>query len=388
MPWNYRLQAGRIRPQPGNEAVAEQTFAETGNVRDAENVLLGRRPMREPPGRRATMKDVAGLAGVSIATVSRVVNGEEVRSDLAARVSDAIEVLGYRRDLTASMLRRTDRLSASIALVFEDVSNPFFSAIHRGIEEVARRHGTLTFAGSSDEDPDRERELVEAFGARGVDGLVIVPCTTDQSYLQRERRLGTAIVFVDRPPRFIDADAVLSDNAGGARAGVEHLIAGGHRRIAFLGDRPSIFTAQERLRGYRAALAAAGLPADPALERLGLAESDAARAAATELLLGSDPPSAIFAGQNLITVGAVRALRELGRQHEIAIVGFDDVVLGDMVEPGISVVMQDPYALGREAAELLFSQLDGYRGAGRRIELPTRFVRRGSGEIAPAELAP
>jgi LacI family transcriptional regulator len=340
--------------------------------------------MTERPARRATMKDVAGLARVSVATVSRVVNGDEVRSDLAARVTDAIAVLGYRRDLTASTLRRTDRHSASIGVVIEDVSNPFFSAVHRGLEEVARSHGTLTFVGSSDDDPDRERELVEAFGARGVDGLVVVPCTTDQSYLQRERRTGTALVFVDRPPRFIDADAVVSDNAGGARTGVEHLIAGGHRRVAFLGDRPTIFTAQERLRGYRAALAAAGIAADPGLERLGLTESGAAAAAATRLLLGSDAPTAIFAGQNLITVGVVRALRELGRQHRVAVVGFDDVVLGDMLEPGISVVMQDPYALGREAAELLFSQRDGYRGEGRHIELPTRLVARGSGEIAPA----
>jgi LacI family transcriptional regulator len=339
--------------------------------------------MKERPARRATMKDVAGLARVSVATVSRVVNGEEVRSELAARVTDAIEVLGYRRDITASTLRRTDRASASIGVVIEDVSNPFFSAVHRGLEEVAREHGTLTFVGSSDDDPERERELVEAFAARGVDGLVIVPCTSDHSYLQRERRSGTAIVFVDRPPRFVDADAVLTDNAGGARAGVEHLIASGHRRIAFLADRPTIFTAQQRLRGYRTALTAAGIPEDPGLERLGLTESGAVGAAALELLRATDPPSAIFAGQNLITAGVVRALRELGRQHEIAVVGFDDLVLGDMLEPGISVVAQDPGALGRQAAELLFSQRDGYHGEGRRMELPTRLIRRGSGEIAP-----
>ena len=122
------------------------------------------------------MKDVASLAGVSLATVSRVVNGnDDVRADLAARVQDAVEVLGYRRDLMASTLRRTDRLSSTIGLIIEDVANPFFSAVHRGVEDVAREHGVLTFAGSSDEDPDRERELAEAFGARGVDGLIIVP---------------------------------------------------------------------------------------------------------------------------------------------------------------------------------------------------------------------
>jgi LacI family transcriptional regulator len=332
------------------------------------------------------MKDVAGVAGVSLATVSRVVNGrDDVRADLAARVRDAIEVLGYRRDLTASTLRRADRLSASIGLVFEDVSNPFFSAVHRGIEDVAREHGTLTFAASSDEDPDRERELAEAFGGRGVDGLVIVPCGEDQSYLLRERRSGTALVFVDRPPRFIDADAVLTDNAGGARAGVDHLLSGGHRRIAFLGDRPAIHTAVERRAGYRAALAAAGVPADPALERVGLVDSTVAAAAALEQLSAPDPPTAIFAGQNLITVGVLRALRQLGRQHQVGLVGFDDVMLGDMIEPGITVVMQDPYELGHRAAELLFAQLDGSGdGDARRIELPTRLVTRGSGEIPPA----
>jgi LacI family transcriptional regulator len=331
------------------------------------------------------MRDVANLAGVSIATVSRVVNGGDVGGGLTRRVNDAIDVLGYRRDLTASTLRRADRVSASIALLFEDVSNPFFSAVHRGVEDIAREHGSLTFASSSDEDPERERELVGAFWARSVDGLVIVPCSTDQSYLQLGRRRGTALVFVDRPPRFIDADAVLTDNAGGARTAVEHLIAAGHRRIAFLGDRPEIFTAEERLQGYRSALAAADLAHDPALERVGLTGSDLARAAALEVLAGADPPTAIFAGQNLITVGVVRALREIGRQHEVALVGFDDVVLGDIVDPGISVVMQDPYALGREAAALLFSRLAGHTGPGRRVVLPTRLVSRGSGEIVPAQ---
>ena len=153
-------------------------------------------------------------------------------------------MLGYRRDLTASTLRRADRQSASIGLIIEDVSNPFFSAVHRGVEDVARPHGVLTFVGSSDEQPERERELAETFGARGVDGLVIVPCAPDQSYLMRDHEAGTALVFVDRPPRFMPGHAVVSDNVGGARGAVEHLLAAGHTRIAFLGDRLYVFTAQ------------------------------------------------------------------------------------------------------------------------------------------------
>lgn len=328
------------------------------------------------------MNDVANLAGVSLATVSRVVNGShDVRPDLAARVRDAVEVLGYRRDLTASILRRTDRMSATVGLVIEDVANPFFSSVHRGVEDVAREKGVVTFAGSSDEKPERERELVDAFSARGVDGLVIVPCGTDQGYLRRERQAGTQIVFVDRPGRFIDGDAVLSDNAAGAETAVAHLLTHGHRRIALVGDRPSVFTAGERRRGYLAALAAAGVPEDPALQRMGLVDEDAAESAVRELLELPDPPTALFTAQNLITIGAMRALRARGLHHRIALVGFDDVTMAAMVEPAITVVRQDPLALGRRAAELLFTRLDGHDGDAETVVLPTRLVVRGSGEI-------
>ena len=214
------------------------------------------------------MREVAAVAGVSLSTVSRVVNGGDgVRADLVDRVRDAVELLGYRHNLTASTLRRADRQSASIGLIFEDVSNPFFGAVHRGVEDAARERGVLTLVGSSDEEPDRERELAEAFSSRGVDGLIVASAVEDSSYLLRERAAGVALAFVDRPPNFVDADAVVSDNAGGARTAVAHLIAAGHRRIGFLGDRPEVFTAAERLRGYRETLAQHGLTEDLDLVR-------------------------------------------------------------------------------------------------------------------------
>src|SRR4051812_35195724 len=220
--------------------------------------------------RRPTMKEVATLAGVSLATVSRVVNGDgKVRPDLTERVREAVGLLGYRRDLTATNLRRADRQSASVGLVFDDVANPFHAALLRGVETVARTRGVLPLVGSSDEDPARERELAEAFLSRRGDGVIVVPAGQDHSYLRAERDAGVALVFVDRPPGFIDADCVLSDNAGGAFAATAHLIAAGHRRIAFLGDRERIFTAAERLRGHRDALAHHGLAYDPALVRMG-----------------------------------------------------------------------------------------------------------------------
>jgi LacI family transcriptional regulator len=330
------------------------------------------------------MKEVAAVAGVSLSTVSRVVNGEEVRADLAARVQDAVEMLGYRRDHTASTLRRADRMSATIGLIIDDVGNPFFSVIHRGVEEVAREHGVIVFVGSSDEDAEREHELADAFGARGVDGLILVPSGTDQSYLQRERRAGVGIVFVDRPPRLIDADAVLSDNAAGARLAVAHLVAAGHRRIGFLGDRPEIYTAAERLRGYREAIAAAGLPYDDRIVMDEILSTTGGYAATRELLSVPEPPTALFSSQNLITIGAVRALVELGLHGRVAIVGFDDVPLSDAVRPGLTIVAQDPAALGRTAAERLFARLDGDGSPAREVVLPVSLIERGSGEIAPA----
>jgi LacI family transcriptional regulator len=333
------------------------------------------------------MKDVAAVAGVSLSTVSRVVNGADVNPELAQQVHAAAELLRYRRDHAASTLRRADRQSSSVGLIYEDVSNPLFSAIHRGVEEVARSRGVLTFAASSDDDPEAERQLARAFSERGVDGLVVVPAGNDHSYLLREREAGTAIVFVDRPPSLLEADTVLTDNADGVRNAVARMIALGHRRVGFLGDRQRIFTAAERCLGYRQALAAADIDEDPTLLRLDLYDSNVAQDAARDLLRADDPPTALLAGQNLVTIGALHALRELGLQHAVALIGFDDLTLADAVEPGLTVIAQDPVALGRRTAELMFSRLDGYDGPPRTEVIPTTLIERGSGEIAPPRTA-
>jgi LacI family transcriptional regulator, galactose operon repressor len=329
------------------------------------------------------MKDVAAVAGVSLSTVSRVVGGNPlVDPELAVKVERAIAVLGYRHNHTAGTLRRANGLSASIGLVFEDVANPFFSAIHRGVEDVARARSVVTFAGSSDEDPERERELVEALLARRVDGLVIAATAEDHSYLRRDVDAGIAFVFVDRPPASLDADSVLSDNRGGAQRAVSHLVARGHRRIAFIGFPPIRYTAVERLAGYRAGLSHAGIPEAPELVRHPEAAGEAYDVA-LELLEAPLPPTALFTSQNLLTVEVLRALHRRRRQHEIALVGFDDIVLAGSIEPAISVIEQDARGIGRAAAELLFSRLDGYRGAPRRVELATPLIARGSGELKP-----
>ena len=334
------------------------------------------------------MLDVAALAGVGLKTVSRVVNAEPgVSPALEAKVKRAIAQLNYRRDVNASMLRRLGGKTQTIGLVLEDVANPFSSALHRAIEDSARARNVLVFAGSCDEDGLRERELIGSFRDRRVDGIIVVPASSDHTFLYEEQRAGTALVFVDRPAAHLDADSVASDNINGSTAAVDHLLAAGHRRIAFLGDLPSIWTADERLRGYTQAIAHAGIHYDESLVRTGLRDSDASMHAVAELLAVPDPPTAIFTSQNLLTIGGIRALKAAALQHRVALIGFDDIPLGDVVEPAISVVAQDPQAIGRAAAELLFRRMEGDTSPAVHQVVPIRLIARGSGEIEPTARA-
>jgi LacI family transcriptional regulator len=338
----------------------------------------------EPAARRPTMRDVASRAEVSLKTVSRVVNGESgVRASLAERVRQAIEDLDFRPNVGASALRRTDGKTRTVGLLLEDVANPFSSALLRAVEDVAVSRGVLVFAASLDEDPTRERELARMFSARRADGLIIAPAGEDLSYMSGEQRAGTAIVCVDREARGLAADSVMTTNTTGATEGVHHLAAAGHTRIAFVGDRRSIVTAQLRYEGYADGLRLLGLPLDPSIVVHDVGDVVRADGAVTALLSGPNPPTALFTAQNLVTMGAIRALRRVRRQHEVALVGFDDFLLADLLEPGVTVVAQDPVAIGRTAAQILFSRLAGQSSPFATHIVPTMLVRRGSGEIPP-----
>jgi LacI family transcriptional regulator len=319
------------------------------------------------------MNDVARLAGVSIKTVSRVVNAEPgVHEDTAARVLAAIERLGFRRNVGALNLRRGSS-TGTIGLVLEDVANPFYSGLTRAAEEVARRFGRQVLTGSSDEDAGRERELALEFCARRVDGLIVVPAGREHGYLVPEIAAGTPVVFVDRPPGDVLADTVLVDNVAAAAQAVTHLAAHGHQRIAFLGDAPAIFTATERLTGFREGCAKAGIPFDERLVAMG----PHTRETVAEALRTFDA-TAVVTGNNRVTVLALRVLAGAARRP--ALVGFDDFELADLLDPPVTVVSLDPAELGRAAAELLFARLDGDREPPRRIVLPARLIARGSGE--------
>jgi LacI family transcriptional regulator len=326
---------------------------------------------------RPTMRDVASRAGVSLKTVSRVINGEPgVAVATAARVGDAIDELGFQRNDLARSLRQGVS-SSTLGLVIEDVANPFYSAIAQAVEAAARARGYLLITASCEEDPERERELVHALLRRRVDALLLVPASPEHGYLAG----GTPVVFLDRPPVGLDADCVLLDNLGGARRAVEHLIAHGHERIAMVGDTAELFTAAERLAGYRQALAAAQLPIHEELVRLGTHDAAQAERVVTELLElpPERRPTALFAGNNRNAVGALRALRSAPRPP--ALVGFDDFELADLLDA--TVVRHDSQQMGAHAAALAFERLDGADRPPRRVVVPTELVVRGSGEVLP-----
>lgn len=324
--------------------------------------------------RRPTLKDVAALAGVSIKTVSRVVNEERfVSDDMCARVQAAVRQLGYRRDHFASAMKR-EKGTGTIGLVVADVANPFFSEITRTVENAAFAAGHLLITVSSDEDPRREQEIVDRLVQRRIDGLLIASARRDHRFLRREIDHGMAIVFYDRPPVRLAADAVLLDNVQGARAAVEHLLGAGHRRIALLSDTPGdAFTAQERHHGYHLALGQAGIDGDERIARFGLHDPARTRAVVAELLDDADPPTALFATNNRTAVGAAEAILD---RPDVGLVGFDDFELAAALRRPVTVVSYDTSAMAEQASDLLFSRLAGRRSRPEVRRIPTRLVVR------------
>lgn len=329
-----------------------------------------------------TMREVAALADVSLKTVSRVVNNEAgVSEELTNRVLKAVGQLGYQHNTNASNLRRADQRTATIGLLLEDVANPFSSVLHRAIEDVARQHHSMLLAGSHDRDGEREREFINALATRRVDGMIVIPTPQNSASMARAWLNGRPVVFADRAPSVPEADSVTVDNRGGAAQAVAHLAQGGHQRIAFLGDDAAIWTATERYLGYVEGLARQGLRLIPALAHQGLKSIEAAAAATRQLLQSDTPPTAIFSGQNLITIGVIYALQELNLQQQIALIGFDDFELAALLTPKVSVIAQEPALMGKTAAALLFARLGDDQQPPQHIVLPTQLIARGSGEL-------
>ena len=307
---------------------------------------------------RPTMKDVASRAGVALKTVSRVVNGEPgVTPATAKRVLGAIEDLGFRRNESARLLR-TGR-TATLGFIADTWADPERAAVYRGLENIAREHGYLLYSGSTDSDPGIEEKLSLAMCARRVDGLIIIPTPGSHDYLVSEIEAGVATVFVLRPPQLVRADAVLPDERGGAKVAIAHLVGQGHRKIGFLGW-PDGHRSRTLRAGCAEALTAAGLPVDQALLNL-----DAERLASADV-------SAVFCADQERTRAAIRA----AAARRVAIVGFGDFPLADLISPPVSVVSYNPALIGRTAGELLIRRLAGDQAPPRQVQVPVRLIAR------------
>lgn len=330
------------------------------------------------------MKDVAAHAGVSLKTVSRVVNSEGAVADATVEaVRQSIDELGYQADLHARSLRRGDRRTQSLGLLVSSVANPFDAEMHAAIEQAAARRQMVALALSSGDDQRVERRRVAALVQRQIDGLLIACVGFDQSYL-REVVGARPIVFVDREPSVLLGDAVISDHQVGAWRATRHLLRHGHRRIALLTDNEQIQTARARRAGYEQALAEAGVPIEPMLVRSGLATEQAGRMASHELLSGPEPPTAIFASQNHLAIAAIRAIHQLRLDSQVGLVAFDDVPYGDLFPIPLTAITQEPGRIGELATERLMGRISGdIDGPPERIVVPTGFEVRGSGEIGP-----
>ncbi|MEU9367696.1 LacI family DNA-binding transcriptional regulator [Streptomyces avermitilis] len=336
-----------------------------------------------PPHRqnaRPTMRDVAERAGVALVTVSRVVNGiGTVREETAERVMAAINAIGYQRNEIARSLRPGQN-SMTIGLLLGDLTNPFYASLAKSAVEVANRAGYAVLLSTADEDPEVERRAVGELIGRRVAGLIIVPDQGDHTFLNEiNGHDHVPIVFVDRPATGAEADVVLVDNEDGGRKATQHLIDQGHRRIAIL-VAPSYYSTGRRLRGYRKALRRSGItPDNDLVVTLRRGTTEEASAATHTLLTSADPPTAVFSTTGFLTEGVLRACRQL--QTSVAIVGFDDFKLADMLPTPVTVVTSDTEELGRHAARLLLDRIDGDDAPSRRTVLPVQLIARGTGEI-------
>lgn len=321
---------------------------------------------------RPTAADVARLAGVSMKTVSRVFSGEaKVSPRTRTKVLEAAGTLRFRPNGLARDLR-TGGASSTVGFVIGEVSNPFYAAVAAGVESTLAREGLTLLLSATADRSRQEAQVVEAVLERRVRALLLVPVSQDHSYLEGERQLGTPIVAVDRP--LIDAvsDSVVFANREGARDGTRALLAAGHRRIAFVGSRPTLYTHGERLAGYRDALVEQGITPDPALERTDAPDVDSAARSTVSLLELSQPPDAIVAGNNRAAIGVLETLRERGASP--GLIAFDDFELARTL--GVSVVAHDDLEMGRTAASIAIARMRGETGPSRQVVLPTRPVLR------------
>lgn len=335
------------------------------------------------------LRDVASRAGVSVATTSRVLTGSSNVSDaLRQRVLAAVAELNYSPDGVARSM--SIRRTSLLGLVVADITSPFFAHVARGVEDIGRRKGYSVVLCNTDDNVDKERAYLGALREKRVDGILLAVVSGDVAHVRRLADAGAKLVLLDRVIPQLDLPFVQVDNVGGVRQAMEYLLGLGHRRIALVVGDPAIATAHQRLEGYEAALAAAGVPLDPdLLVPTGFTEHGGYEAALRIWAL-TPRPTAMISGSDVTTIGVLSALRARGARipADVSVVGFDDAPLFPLLAPPLTVVAQPIYDLGRRACELLLRMVTDGAELTReesRVQLPTRLIIRESCGPVPVE---
>lgn len=326
------------------------------------------------------MKDVAKRARVSVTTISHVLNNtRKVSGDTRERVLAAVEELGYQHNLLAKSLK-TQR-TFTIGLIISDIQNPFFTSVVRGVEDVGLSRGYHLFLCNTDEDLGREDKYVTELLKKRTDGLIVTPADLRDDLARRLRCGSVPFVFIDREVEGIEADAVRVDNHLGMQLVAEHLVGLGHERIGLISGPLEKASGYERYGGLRAALRELGADMDESLIRFGDFRVGSGHQGATELLRLPEPPTALVAANNQMTLGMLLAIRELGISvpEEVSVVGFDDMEWAPLVSPPLTTVAQPAYEMGVKAMRLLLERIDeGPDGIPKRVLLEPRLVVRRS----------
>ncbi|MFC7400181.1 LacI family DNA-binding transcriptional regulator [Chelatococcus sp. GCM10030263] len=326
-----------------------------------------------------TIRDVARLAGVSVTTVSNALNTPgRVSPALSARVHAAVEKLGYAPHAAARSLRK--RASSLIGMVVADITNPFFSELFEAVENAAAMRGYSMLLCNSGETFAREEQHLAMLRTQRIDGLILAP--TGAIAVNRASILASLdvpVVLVDRGMVELGYDAVVLDNRRAGELATAHLLAAGHRRIGLINGPEILRTAADRLQGYREMLLAAGIPFDPDLVLDGRYREAEAYAATLRLLTAGDPPTALFATNNVMTIGVMRAIADAGLTcpQDISVVGIDDFPWAGAFTPRLTTVAQPVADMGREVLDMLIGRMSGARtGPGEtRILSPSLIAR-------------
>ncbi len=324
----------------------------------------------------ASITDVAKRAGLSIASVSRVLNGSaNVTPATRERVLEAASELRYSIDLRARGLRRQQ--SGTLGLIVADAENPFFTQIVHAIEAVTYESKRNLFLCNSDEDPEREQLHLAAMQAQRIDGILLLPVGSDAGLLD----FGRPLVCLDRRLPGAPYDLAIVDNMKGSELAVRDFVAHGHTRLAIVtAHDPTVSV--ERMAGYRATLAALGIAERPEYSRRGSnARRESGYHETSVLLELPEPPTALFVTNQLLLLGALAAIRDGGLRvpADISVIGFDDTPYAELLDPPLTTVAQPIYAIGTAAAQLLLDRVDrGYTGPARTIVLPPKLIARAS----------